>query len=407
MGLAIKVSSIALTGILLALTIAGPSASAAPERLRLGLEECKLPSGPRDFTNFGFPRSANRLPSEGVIKAQIIFVDFPDAVGTDERKLRKVANRYTKNFKKFYSAQSYGKVSFDFTFLPKYFRIDQETTSYKMNLRKGQNGDGTGRYFQDALRVSDREIDFTGIDVVYVIPSNTNREITYGPAFPMGMGSTFLQTDEGAIQNGTVAGTDSRLRENSLEWVWMAHETGHLFGLEHPWKVNSDAQGRGLSAPSHPVWDLMLNMGNGETGDFLGWSRFLIGWLEDSNVFCIDADNLTREPISLKLSPLSSRADHEKFIFVKTGTYTGIAIEVRTRGGLNSFPASWQGPLVYSIDTRKIGNEGAASLVGTGSPRFNGLSIGTLKPGQQVVSEGIKVRFKSQAGKGYNIEVSK
>lgn len=407
MNLGKKALSITVSALLLALTISAHSASAQTEPPRLVLEDCKLPSGPRDFTNFGFPRSSNRLPSDGLIKAQIIFVDFPDAVGTDEKSLRKVAQRYTNNFKRFYLAQSYGKVSFDFTFLPKYFRIDKKTTSYNMNLRKGQNGEGVGAYFQDALRAADKEVDFTGIDVVYVIPSNTNQEITYGPAFPMGTGSTHLQTDEGAIQNGTVAGTDSRLRENSLEWVWMAHETGHLFGLEHPWKVNSDAQGRGLSAPSHPVWDLMLNMGDGATGDLLGWSRFLIGWLGDSNVICIDADALTGVPTSFNISPLSSRSDTEKFIFVKTGIYTGIAIEVRTRGGLNSFPASWQGPLVYNIDTRKIGNEGAASLVGSGSPRFNGLSIGTLKPGQQVVSDGIKVRFKSQSGKSYKIEVSR
>ena len=407
MNLGKKALSITVSALLLTLTISVPSASAQTELARLALEECKLPSGPRDFTNFGFPRSTSRLPSEGLIKAQIIFVDFPDAVGTDERNLRKVAQRYTKNFEKFYSAQSYGKVSFEFTYLPKYFRIDQKTTYYKMNLRKGQNGEGTGSYFQDALRASDKEIDFTGIDVVYVIPSNTNREITYGPAFPMGTGDTYLQTEEGALQNGAVAGTDSRLRENSLEWVWMAHETGHLFGIDHPWKVDSDSQGRGLSAPSHPVWDLMLKMEDGVTGDLLGWSRFLIGWLDESNVTCIDAENLTREAVSLKLSPLSSRSNTEKFIFVKTGAYTGIAIEARTRGGLNTFPASWQGPLVYKIDTRKISNEGAASLVGPGSPRFNGLSIGTLKPGQQVVSDGIKVRFKSQAGKVYKIEVSK
>ena len=407
MNLGKKVVSIFVGALLYALMICVPSASAEIAAPRLPIEQCKLPSGPRDFTNFGFPRSTNRLPSEGRIKAQIIFVDFVDAVGTDGKNLRKVAQRYTRDFERFYSAQSYGKVSFDFTYIPKYFRIDKKTTSYNMNLRKGQNGEGVGRYFQDALRAADKEVDFSGIDVVYVIPSNTNREITYGPAFPEGIGSTYLQTDEGAIQNGTVAGTDSRLRENSLEWVWMAHETGHLFGLEHPWKVNSDAQGRGLSAPSYPVWDLMLNMGDGATGDLLGWSRFLIGWLDESNIFCIDGEALTRETISLDIASLSSKSNTEKFIFVKTGTYTGIAIEVRTRGGLNTFPASWQGPLAYVIDTRKIGNEGAASLVGSGLPRFNGLATGTIRPGQQVVSDGFKVRFKSQSGKIFRIELSR
>lgn len=378
-----------------------------PDSQQVNLDQCRLPSGPREFTNFGFPRSINRLPSEGKIKAQIIFVDFIDAVGTDEKKLKEVANRYVKNFQKFYAAQSYGKISFEFSYEPKYFRIKEKTTSYRMNLRKGQNGEGVAKYFQDALRAADKQVDFSDIDVVYVIPSNTNREITYGPAFPMGIGNNFLQTDEGAIQNGAVAGTDSRRRENSLEWVWMAHETGHLFGLEHPWKLNSDAQGRGLSAPDYPVWDLMVNMGDGSSGDFLGWSRFLIGWLGDEEVICVDKSSLTSKPVSFEIEPLSSQARSKKFIFIKTGTHTGIAIEVRTRGGLNTFPASWQGPLVYKIDTRKIGNEGAASLIGSGTPRVRGMAIGTLKSGEKVFVEGVKVRLKSQTRTTFKIELSK
>jgi M6 family metalloprotease-like protein len=394
------------TALFLAVGLSTP-ASAEAEPQPIPVAECQLPSGPREFTNFGFPRSSNRLPSEGTVRAQILFVDFPDAVGTDEKQLRKVARLYTAKFKKFYSAQSYGRLTFEFSFVPKYFRIDSKTSSYNMNLRKGQNGEGTLQYFQDAIRAADKEVDFTGIDVVYVIPSNTNREITYGPAFPMGIGSSLLQTDEGAIQNGAVAGTDSRLRENSLEWVWLAHETGHLFGLEHPWKVDADSQGRGLSAPSFPVWDLMLNMGDGVTGDFLGWSRFLIGWLQEKNVICLDAQSIGSESITASIAALSDRSNNEKFLFVKTGAYTGIAVEVRTRGGLNRFPRSWEGLLIYEIDTRKIGNEGAAALVGPVRTRQNGLEIGTLRLGQTVKSSGISIKYSQKTKKRFEITLGR
>jgi len=390
--------------------VAGLSApsSASPQQQSRQIEQCQLPSGPGNFTDFGFPRSIDRLPAEGTIRAQILFVDFPDAVGTDENRLRKVARQYTGKFKQFYSAQSYGKVRFEFSYIPRYFRLDSKTSSYKMNLRKGQDGSGAGRYFQDALRAADKDVDFTGIDVVYVIPSNTNREISFGPAFGTHREDSFLQTDETIIYNGAVAGTDSRLRENHLEWVWLAHETGHLFGLSHPWKIDSDAQGRVLSAPDYPVWDLMTHMGDsGVAGDLLGWSRFQIGWLGASNVICVDAKDIGTEPFVARLAALSSRQNAEKFLFIRTGTYTGIAVEVRTRGGLNRFPASWEGPLVYTLDTRKIGNQGATTLVGPSRIRHNGLVVGTLTLGQVVKSSGIEIKYAKKNKNRFDITLSR
>lgn len=375
----------------------------------LETSQCQLPAGPRPEADFGFPRSTQRLPAEGTISAVMIFVDFPDARGTDEKDLASVGVRYTRNFKKFYSAQSYGRVSFEIKVIPKYFRLASKTSSYKMNLRKGQNGDGAARYFQDSLKAADTTVDFTGVDVVFVVPSNTNKEITYGPAFPLRAEDDYLRTDEGLIRNGAVAGTDSRLRENSLEWSWMAHETGHLFGLGHPWPVTADAQGRTSDSSNAAVWDLMSSINKGSTGEFLGWSRFLIGWLGQPDAYCIDADSVNKSGTEIRLRPLAQQSPAKKFLMIKTGDQTAIAVEIRTNSGLNKFPGSWEGPLVYKIDSSKAGYEGVASLITPNKTRdySTGLKIGTLKPGQKVSANGLSIQYVGRRGADYVLKVTR
>ena len=384
--------------VVLALAFVFPVAAQASSTIEPTLvETCKLPNGNREFASFGFPRLPNRLPSSGVINAAIIFVDFPDAVGTDSKSLKQVANNYINKFVQFYRAQSYGKVEFKFDFNPKYYRISKKTTSYQMNLRKGQDGRGTFDYFRDAISAADSEYDFSNYQVVYVIPSNTNREITYGPAIP----DSTAMSEDGPVPMGAVAGTDSRRRENSLEWSWLAHETGHLFGIEHPWRITSDAQGRTSQRSEAAVWDLMVNIGDGSTGDFLAWSRFLLGWIVDDQVVCFDATQKKPATTEFVITPAAPNDPRKKLALIKTGENTAIAVEVRVNSGLNKFPKSWEGPIVYLVDTTKVSNEGATRLLSRDSRRSRDLLIGNLRRGQSVKHGDVSVVFKGKRGSEY------
>lgn len=382
----------------LALALVFPVAAHANPKIEPTLAEtCKLPNGTREFASFGFPRLPNRLPSSGVINAALIFVDFPDAIGTDSKSLKQVANNYINRFNQFYKAQSYGKVEFKVEFNPKYYRIPKKTTSYQMNLRKGQDGRGTFDYFRDAIAAADSEYDFSRYQVVYVIPSNTNTEITYGPAIP---DSTALSED-GPVPMGAVAGTDSRRRENSLEWSWLAHETGHLFGIEHPWRITSDAQGRTSLRSEAAVWDLMVNIGDGSTGDFLAWSRFLLGWIEDDQVLCFDTTQVEKGTTEFVVTPATLKDNRKKLVLIKSGENTAVAVEVRVNSGLNKFPKSWEGPIVYLVDTTKISNEGAARLLSRDSRRSRDLLIGNMRKGQTVKHGNLTLFFKEKRGSEY------
>ncbi len=377
-----------------------PTPPFAQSSKSIAVDSCKLKYKNQWETGFGFPRSSNRLPNSGVIKAIFIFVDFSDAPGTDQPAV--VAKTYFEEFNEYYKSVSYGKVSFSYSVPDRYFRINKPSNSYRMNMKKGEQNPDPASYFQDALKAADPTVDFSGFDVVYVIPSNTNTEIVYGPAFPMGPGNETLKTDEKTFYSGAVAGTDSRLQENSLEWVWLAHETGHLFGLEHPWKVQSTPQGATTIGPEVAIWDLMLAMwkNSPKAHEFLGWTRFLMSWISDDQVNCQDISLISNGEFRFKLTPIEVNTPTDKLAIIRLSETKALVIEVRRNLGFDKIPADYEGTLMYLVDVTKGSNEGMATLVTSNANLVNGISVGTMKVGSiiEVANMRIEVLFSNVEG---------
>jgi len=80
---------------------------------------------------------------------------------------------------------------------------------------------------------------------------------------------------------------------------------------------------------------------------------------------------------------------------------------VRTNSGLNKFPKSWEGPLIYEIDTRTTGNQGAASLVSRNTMVHDGRRIGTLRVGQSVKAGNVEIRYTERRGSNFSFQISK
>lgn len=380
------------------------SSSAETQSSFVDGKSCQL-QNPEPWAPFGFPRYQARLKPFGTIKAKMIFVDFPDAKGTDGKKLGKVAKRYIEKFEQFYREQSYGQLNFQVDYTPRYFRLPSSSRSYRMNLRKGDDGSGGSRYLRDSIEAADPSVDFSGYEAIYVIPSNTNREITYGPSIPLQLGQELMKTDEGIILNGAVGGTDSRLRENSLEWSWLAHETGHLFGIAHPWKLNSDPQGRSEYSAAIAVWDLMVNLTTGSTGEFLGWSRFQIGWISPERITCIQSELVQETKTEFTIKPLWKPGTESNFAVIRLSATKAVAVEVRENNGLNKFPKSWEGPLVYEVNAGLLDSNGGVKVLGPTHRRHERAIVGTLKPREKVDFGEYELRYLKREGLDYKFEL--
>jgi hypothetical protein len=83
--------------------------------------------------------------------------------------------------------------------------------------------------------------------------------------------------------------------------------------------------------------------------------RFIIGWLDDSQVYCQDVENLTTNEISLV--PLSDSKSGIKLVVIPTSIDSAIVIDSRRPTKFScDIPNLPSGVLVYTYDA-KLGNQ--------------------------------------------------
>lgn len=331
------------------------------------LEECKLKSKHSDFTSFGFPRPKNAINNSGLLKAILIFVEFKDVRGSDNPTIE--GKKFTKNFEQFYKTVSYNKLNFEVDIHPNYIFIDKNSIEYGMN-RYGY-GD-PGKYFTDGVKYSDKFVDFSFYDLVFFIPPSDIKEIVYGPAvifMPVDR-----HTNEKNILSGAVGGSDFR-NSSTSRWVWLAHEVGHALSMDHQYDDSFHK----------PTWDLMDSMGD-ETPEFFAWNRFLQGWLEESNIKCIDSSLSKENSIIVSVSDLSENNNKTKSIIVKLTDSTALVVEARKSTGFNFFEKGEEGILAYIVDASKKRGQGAISIINENISRLK-----TIKVGESVISNNLKI----------------
>lgn len=365
---------------------------------RLETDECKLRG---HELGVGFPRPRGFLPSDGVVSAVMLFVEFQNVKVSED--IQEEARSYYEEFSNFMTVQSGGRQSWKFTVPNQVFSIDKNSSVYGADFSDPNfgNPDFT-QYFRDAVRAADPFVDFSQFDVVYVIPpKQIGSSISYGPAFPR-LYSGDITSDEGSIRAGATAGNDSRLGKNSEPWEWLAHETGHLYGLQHPLNEQgiTDEFGRAsASNVSLELWDLMTWM-RSPSPDFWGWSRFWIGWLSDAQVYCTSkdllADGLT---IHLTFSDREQLPDEVSFVVIPLSSTRAIALESR-----NLYLDKRL--LVEEVNIDRGEREGQIQIVPANDNKVEGWLDGSLSLGESLVHEGFEFKVTAESNVGVVVHIS-
>jgi len=344
----------------------------------------------------GFPKVTQRLPSSGRIKALIVPVDFSDIKGTDE-----TVNYFTpvaNGVKNFYFKQSYGTVAFDFDIVPQWIRAPFTSTKFGTG---GSVGAGDpGGYLNAIIALTDGAIDYSGYDAVYfLVPKEM-------PMANMGWGPAITYphwTSNGVIMNGATGGADMYFNENNGikggRWKWMAHETGHAFGLfDEDYKHQSQTLG---------FWGIMAMSWSNHAIELGAWDRYLQGWLPDSEVSCLEPSALTVQGETIKISPIV-RQDHElKSIMVPISSSKILVIESRKSESLDVIPAGKEGVLIYTVDMTKGQLGGGYETIrraGSTDPYFEDAP---LRSGESIIVAGLKILVKELSSSGDTITISK
>lgn len=338
--------------------------------------------------NVGFPKSPDRLTSNGVVKALILPIDFATQPGVGEPA--QIFYQMATQMDTYFRAMSGNRVSFDFKILKDWQRANFSPADFKLGAWGG--GDSSG-YYQAALAVADPVVDYSLFDVVYVfspkeIPSSV---IAYGPAFP----SNF-RTDDGPVKNGTISGADAYRDGDRTGWRWMAHETGHLFGIYDLYTVDKPA--------TYGEWDLMSNNW-GDTLELNAWNRYIQGWLTDSQVKCLEANQLST-PVEVTINPLSERNNETKAAIVRLSDTKVLVAEVRRISGYDKMMANYPGVLVYVVDlTVKSIEGGYQTQRRPGSLTANFIDA-LLKPKDKITVGNVSIEVISSGATGDVIRIT-
>jgi M6 family metalloprotease-like protein len=347
---------------------------------------CQLPDAvnrARSFasdTSTGFPKVRVRLASSGRIRALIVPVDFSDLAGRDAPGA--FFTPLAQSMHDFYLDQSYGRVSFDFDILAHWVRLPFGPERFGIDAI---NGAGDFQAYREAIiALTDGQIDYGSYDAVYfLVPKEM-------PMARMGSGPAITAptwTRTGYVINGATGGADMYFNEangiRGAQWKWMAHETGHAFGLvDEDW--NHEAQTLG-------AWSIMAWSWTNGAIEHNAWDRYLQGWLTESQVACLAKPGLAGAGARVKLSPIERRDGAVKAAMVPLGGSKILVLESRRSEGYDHIAAGHEGVLAYTVDT-SLGALGGGYRTqrrpGSTDPLFEDAA---LRPGDTIAVEGVRV----------------
>ncbi|MEY4105234.1 MAG: hypothetical protein RLZZ478_597, partial [Actinomycetota bacterium] len=358
---------------------------------------CKLADQTSDLrTMVGFPKRDYRLPSNGKINALIIPIDFSDVPG--KGKPEEVFTAMTDEMARFFYAQSGGRVQFNFQSLKDWVRAPFLSTAY--NLGKWSGGDSNG-YYGAALALADPLVDYSLFDVVYVlspreIPASS---IAYGPAFVSRPGDSYSMTNEGLVRNGSISGADAwNAGVSGSAWKWIAHETGHLFGLHDLYTVT----------PNGPYgsWDIMSLNWSEEALALNSWNRYLQGWLADNQVNCLVREKIEK-PIDQVIIPIERDTEGIKSVMVKLSDSKILVLESRRNAGYDSLSEAREGVLVFTVDMTIPSIKGGWSTQRRPGSTMVDYSDAALKAGDIITVEGVRIEVLKRDSNGDQVRISR
>ncbi len=125
---------------------------------------CQL-SGPPSV-GMGFAQHPDRASTLGTMRVKVLFVDFPDApaIGTTEEHFMHLTQTVG-----FYNQLSYGRMDLQLEPVHKWYRMNELAAAWDADFRTPPYSDGARR----TIELADPEVDFSGVDVVYILTSNT------------------------------------------------------------------------------------------------------------------------------------------------------------------------------------------------------------------------------------------
>jgi len=396
---------------------------------------CRPQGMPSPYTTAGFPLPEWAAPSIGTIRVAVLFLDFPDVQATYSTEVE--AAHGLPYAEEYLEAASYGRIDVEFVPLHEWLRAPRQAHTYLVDTVIGERRVSLGT---EAIQLADPLFDFTGIDIVMtVLPSSH---------FNAGDHTTAsAQTDEGVIGTMAQINTAPHPDRDPEQWgTTAAHEVAHGLGLTDLYSY--DARDDSLpEAPANRRWVHsefgLMGLRTAFTADpadrrlsfqvrlpgrtvtvynyslnaheMLAWSRWQLGWLDESQVRCVTVSNVT-----VLLGPVADPGDAVAMVAVPLSNSEVLVVESRRRIGYDTgreyrdddgvegtLPVlAHEGVLVYTLDASRASGQLPARLAGDrGDGLFDEYPL--LTRGQQVTVRGYTIRVVADYGITHAVTITR
>ncbi|MFM8016261.1 MAG: hypothetical protein ACKPCO_09390 [Actinomycetota bacterium] len=320
-----------------------------------------------------------------------------------------------------YDMVSEGRVNIEWRVHSGWVRVSGDTKRYAMSRSRSDNNDLANAAFAAA----DPVFDFSGVRAaVFVLPAGQTFMAEGVQGFKhseFGSAGGYL-TAEARVFNYMIAGAYFD-RQYKNYWSYWAHETGHMFPLPDLYDQNTQWWiGKQTEIPGGPFsgFDMMANQ-DGPSRTLSTWLRFVMGWLDDSQVFCKPLSELTEARVTLV--PTDVKTSGVKTVLVPLSSSKLLVVESRRANakfdceGTGTSTSTWRardGVIVYTADMTLGHGEGFQALVAPASRGLQSLPTCSSPPqydailgvGDAVTSNGVRVRVLS-SGLYDTVEISK
>ena len=386
----------------------------------------------------GFPLPDWARSSFGVLRAAVLFVDFPDAIPT--HSTREESDSSLRYVQRYIDAMSYGQ--FDVEFVPHHtwLRAEHPHTHYLNDSKYGELlWQPIGEH---AVELADRDgFDFSDFDVVMTVMPSTLFGGGGNEGFDLTADGNVMRTiriNHGYHQGGysTRSGSDERYPLFNPWGRTAAHELMHSLGLadlrwDHLVGLRLWPIGHPLAPaplPEGESWApiifgaMELNGRERVTGgpsrdrrlEMLAWSRWQLGWIGADQVECIS------EPFAeVRLSPIADPGTGTAMAAVQVSRDGVIVIENRRLLGYD-LPARHtydriaeglqdpqylnEGILVYTVNSH-LGEHPASLIHDDGRGYLSRFPL--LDVGDEVSVAGYTISVVADAGADYLVSIRK
>lgn len=359
----------ALVAALTVAVVTGPSLAGAepradqappPEKAK-ACEIAKPPEGWPDGTSAGFDTNLHHgLDSDwrlhvrpvGTVQAVMLFVDFPNAPAEGNAAPYDDIPAYHDFLSPavdWFERSSYGRFDLQITPVPQWFHLPLADSDYGLT-RSTFTVENQLEYVRDVVELADSQVDFSGYQLLYIVPSRNARNIAFSPEF-----NDYTRT---IVADGTVLTNGATFGQDMWGWGYkiLNHETGHAISLPESY----NATGIGGTHRFVGGWDMMGNIA-GRAPELMGWNKWKLDWLHRPQVGCVTRSGVTEHTLTpIEVGGPPGRA--KKLLVVRTGRYTAWIAELR-RGLGNDDPTICDpGVLVYQLDAAIPNGDGSIKV---------------------------------------------